>query len=163
MAVALDLARESLERGDLPIGAAIVIDDELVATGGNAIETARDDTRHAEMVAIGTCAPDLFAAKRSARVELFTTMEPCAMCAGAIAHFRIDRVVYALADSVAGAIDQLADHRYYGNRGTEWVGGCMSEEAHELFSGFLKQYGTRSHVECVPDGDGHCLRYREPV
>jgi tRNA(adenine34) deaminase len=146
MDVALQAANEALERGDLPIGAAIVIDDELVATGSNAIETSRDDTRHAEMQAIAQCAPLLFAAKRTAKVELFTTMEPCAMCFGAIAHFRIDRVVSALDDCHAGAVDLLNDHPYYGNRGTEWVRGFRADEALDLMRRYVRQTGVRMHL-----------------
>lgn len=80
MGAALGAAREALERGNFPIGAAIVVDGELVATGANSVDTDSDDTRHAEMVALARCAPAVFRAKRTTHVQLFTTMEPCAMC-----------------------------------------------------------------------------------
>lgn len=155
MRAALDAAREALERGDFPIGAAIVIDGHLVATGANAVDSNRDDTRHAEMVVLAKCAPTVFDAKRTRRVELFTTMEPCAMCLGAIAHFRIGRVVCGLDDGHAGVVDELGSHPYYGGRGTEWVRAFMADESRELIEEYRRTTGLRRHLRPVPQGDGY--------
>jgi tRNA(adenine34) deaminase len=146
MEAAFAAAREALERGDMPIGAVIVIDGEIVASGANAVDSSNDDTRHGEMVAIGQCAPELFAAKRTKTVELFTTMEPCAMCFGAIAHFRIDRVVSAMDDPHAGVVDRLRDFAYYATRGTEWVRGFKAREAQALIDAYVDQTGFRAHL-----------------
>ena len=154
MGAALGAAREALDTGNFPIGAAIVIDDEIVATGANAVDSESDDTRHAEMVALSRCAPEVFAAKRNKLVELFTTMEPCAMCFGAIAHFRIGRVVSGLEDSHAGAIDLLGEHHYYGNRGTQWVRGFMADEAGELMKEYQDRIGLRTHLSITPGQHG---------
>lgn len=146
MQVALEAARSSLERGDLPIGAAIYVDGELVATGSNAIASRRDESHHAEMDAISKCAPTLFDNKRGGLVELYTTMEPCLMCAGAIAHFRIDRVVYALTDPHAGVRDMLVGHRYYDGRGTSYDGGIGDFEAWQLLEQYAAQVNERAHI-----------------
>jgi tRNA(adenine34) deaminase len=153
-------AREALERGNFPIGAAVVIDGELVATGANAVDSERDDTRHAEMVALARCAPAVFDAKRTRLVELFTTMEPCAMCFGAIAHFRIGRVVSALDDGHAGAVDHLVGHAYYGNSGTEWVRGFMAAEARVLLEEYQERVGVRRHLQFVEGPNGTRIGFR---
>lgn len=155
MVAALAAAREALEAGNFPIGAALVIDGALVATGANAVDSESDDTRHAEMVALSKCAPEVYAAKRIRRVELFTTMEPCAMCFGAIAHFRIGRVVSGLDDSHAGAVDHLRAHPFYGDRGTEWIRGFMADEARLLLEEYHERSGLRRQLVPVRDANGY--------
>jgi tRNA(Arg) A34 adenosine deaminase TadA len=83
-------------------------------------------------------------------------MEPCAMCFGAIAHFRIGRVVSAMDDSLAGVVDMFTDHPYYAARGTEWVRGFRSEDAHELLIEYQLATGQRPHLRSVRRQD----RYR---
>ncbi len=100
---ALDLARLSAAAGEVPVGAVIVRDNAILATSANAMRTTADPTAHAEIVAIRAAATTL----RTSRLDgcdLWVTLEPCAMCAGAIAHARIARLYYAAPDPKGGAV-----------------------------------------------------------
>jgi tRNA(adenine34) deaminase len=99
---ALDLARAARARDEVPIGAVLVQNGAILAEGKNEVETRQDATAHAEMLAIA----DAQAALKSWRLggtTLYVTKEPCPMCAGALAHVRIDRIVFGVADPKAGA------------------------------------------------------------
>jgi tRNA(Arg) A34 adenosine deaminase TadA len=103
MARALALARAAGAAGEVPVGAVVVKDGAIVGEGANAPRAASDPTAHAEIVAIRAAA----AALRDERLtgcDLYVTLEPCAMCAGAIAHARIARLYYAAADPKGGAV-----------------------------------------------------------
>lgn len=101
MRLALLEAREASERGEVPIGAIIVAGDRLIAKGSNLVETLKDATAHAEMLALGA-AMQYYQSKYLADCTLYVTVEPCAMCMGAIRWSRIARVVYACSDPKAG-------------------------------------------------------------
>jgi tRNA(adenine34) deaminase len=139
MREALVLAREAGERGEVPIGAVAVLEDRIVGRGANARESARDPTAHAELLAIQDAARTL-GRWRLTGVTLFVTLEPCAMCAGAMVLARIDRLVYAASDPKAGAVGSLLDlsadprlnHRYPVER------GVLAEEAGELLRAFFR-------------------------
>ena len=139
MREALVLAREAGERGEVPIGAVAVLEDRIVGRGANARESARDPTSHAELLAIQDAARTL-GRWRLTGVTLFVTLEPCAMCAGAMVLARIDRLVYAASDPKAGAVGSLLDlsadprlnHRYPVER------GVLAEEAGELLRAFFQ-------------------------
>ncbi|MBV6632265.1 MAG: nucleoside deaminase [Alphaproteobacteria bacterium] len=103
---AMELARLAAEFGEVPVGA-VVIDSEtgaLIGAGCNATETDADPTAHAEIVAIRQAAETLSEA-RLTNCDLYVTLEPCVMCAGAISHARIRRVYYGAADPKGGGID----------------------------------------------------------
>ena len=100
---ALDLAREAASRGEVPVGAVVMRGANLIATSANAMRTDHDPTAHAEIVAIRRAAAAL-ADSRLDGCDLWVTLEPCAMCAGAIAHARISRLYYAAADPKGGAV-----------------------------------------------------------
>jgi tRNA(adenine34) deaminase len=104
---ALALAAEAARRGEVPVGAVIVRNGEIVATAANATRAGLDPTAHAEMVAIRAAAAAL-GADRLTDCELWVTLEPCAMCAGAIAHARIARLYYAAPDPKGGAVEHGA-------------------------------------------------------
>jgi tRNA(adenine34) deaminase len=103
MRLALDLAREAASQGEVPVGAVIMQGGTVIATAANAMRSGRDPTAHAEMVAIRHAAAAL-GAERLEDCDLWVTLEPCAMCAGAIAHARIARLYYAAADPKGGAV-----------------------------------------------------------
>lgn len=104
MRAALDAARNAAESGEVPVGAVIVCGDRVVATAANAPRTLNDPTAHAEMLAIRAAAEAL-GSDRLEGCDLWVTLEPCAMCAGAIAHARIARVYYGAGDPKGGAVE----------------------------------------------------------
>lgn len=104
---ALDLANAAAERGEVPVGAVVVRDGEIVAEAHNAPRETSDPTAHAELQAIRRAARAL-GSERLAGCELWVTLEPCAMCAGAIAHARIGKLYYAAPDPKGGAVEHGA-------------------------------------------------------
>jgi tRNA(adenine34) deaminase len=139
MREALALARAAGERGEVPVGAVAVLEDRVVGRGANAREAANDPTAHAELLALREAARTL-GRWRLAGVTLFVTLEPCAMCAGAMVLARIDRLVYGASDPKAGAAGSLMDlsadarlnHRFPVER------GLLAEEAGELLRAFFR-------------------------
>ncbi|HET9197774.1 MAG TPA: tRNA adenosine(34) deaminase TadA [Solirubrobacterales bacterium] len=138
MAVALEEARQAEAHGDVPIGAAVFRDGELLARAGNERELRRDPTAHAEVLAIRAAAEAL-GGWRLAGTSLFVTLEPCAMCAGAIVLARIPLVVYGTPDPKAGAcgsvLDVLAEPAL--NHRPELVSGVRQEECAALLRDFF--------------------------
>jgi len=101
---ALELAKAAEQNGEVPVGAVIVRNGEIVAEAMNAMRALGDPTAHAEMRAIRE-ALDVLGAERLTDCDLYVTLEPCTMCAGAIAHARLRRVYYGAPDPKGGAID----------------------------------------------------------
>lgn len=108
MGEALDLARRAAQAGEVPVGAVAVFEGRVVGRGANAREGARDPTAHAEMAAMQEAARAL-GRWRLEGVTIYATLEPCAMCAGAMVLARIDRLVYGAADPKAGAVGSIMD------------------------------------------------------
>jgi tRNA(adenine34) deaminase len=108
MRTALALAEEAGAQGEVPVGAVVVKDGEIVGRGYNHPISAHDPTAHAEVVALRDAAL-LLGNYRLAGCELYVTLEPCAMCAGAIMHARIARVVFGAADPKTGACGSVTD------------------------------------------------------
>jgi tRNA(adenine34) deaminase len=108
MREALKLAREARAAGEVPVGAVVVLGDQLLGKGKNQIETLGDPTAHAEILAIGAAANAL-GEPRLTGATLYTTLEPCIMCSGAIVLARLERVVYGAEDPRAGACGSLYD------------------------------------------------------
>ncbi len=139
MREALSLAREAGDRGEVPVGAVAVLDERVVGRGANARESERDPTAHAELIAIRDAARTLNRWRLSG-VTLVVTLEPCAMCAGAMVLARIDRLVMAASDPKAGAVGSLMDlsadtrlnHRFAVER------GVLADEATELLRAFFR-------------------------
>jgi tRNA(adenine34) deaminase len=140
MDMALAEARTAGERGEVPIGCVIVHGGAVIARAGNRTVAERDPTAHAEMLAIRQTAASL----RSERLEdcdLYVTLEPCAMCAGAVAFARIRRLYYGAADPKGGAVDNgvkffaspTCHHR------PEVYGGMAEAEAGALLQSFFKE------------------------
>jgi tRNA(adenine34) deaminase len=138
MEVALEEARQAEAHGDVPIGAAIFRDGELLSRAGNERELRRDPTAHAELLAIRAAAAEL-GGWRLPGTTLFVTLEPCAMCAGAIVLARIPTVVFATADPKAGAagsvLDILAEPRL--NHRPDVTRGVLQTECAALLKDFF--------------------------
>ena len=141
MRVALDAARKAVASQDIPVGAAIFNNaGDLIATGHNERELHKDPTAHAEIVAIRNAAEKLGDWHLTDHT-LVVTLEPCAMCAGAIAQSRLQTVVFGAWDEKAGAVgsvwDVLRDPRAIHKM--EVVGGVLEAECAELLTNFFRQ------------------------
>ena len=138
MREALSMARASECLGEVPVGAVVVRDGEIVGRGFNSPIGDSDPTAHAEVNALRDAARNL-GNYRLPGCELFVSLEPCAMCAGAILHSRITRVVYGARDPKTGVhgsvVDLFAIARL--NHQTEVVGGVLAEECGQLLSSFF--------------------------
>jgi tRNA(adenine34) deaminase len=138
MRLALREAERALEHDDVPIGAVVVRDGEVLALAHNERELRQDPTTHAEIIALREAAR----LRRSWRVldaVIYVTLEPCAMCAGAIVLARVPRLVYGASDPKAGAcgsvLDVISEPRL--NHCPEVAGGLLAADCGELLSGFF--------------------------
>lgn len=140
MDIALSEARLSAERGEVPVGAVIVHEGEIIAKSGNNIIASHDPTGHAEIIAIRE-AGRLLGSERLIGCDLYVTLEPCTMCAGAIAAARIRRLYYGAADEKGGAVDHGA--RFFAlptcHHRPEVYSGFQEAESQELLLDFFKE------------------------
>ncbi len=140
MRLAIDQALNARDAGEVPVGAVIVRDGKVLATGYNHPIGSHDPTAHAEIRAIRAAA-ELLGNYRLVDCDLFVTLEPCAMCAGAILHARIRRLVWGAADPKTGAcgsvVDLMAQSRL--NHHTAVLGGVMAAECGHLLSSFFAE------------------------
>jgi len=138
MRLALREAERAIEHDDVPVGAVVVRDGEVVAAGHNERELRQDPSAHAEMLALREAARAL-GSWRLLDAVLYVTLEPCAMCAGAIVLGRVPRVVYGTADPKAGAagsvLDVLAEPRL--NHRPDVAGGLLATECAALLLDFF--------------------------
>ena len=138
MGEALSLALEAAAAGEVPVGAVVVKDGAVVGRGHNRPVAGRDPTAHAEVMALRDAA-ERIGNYRLAECMLYVTLEPCAMCAGAIMNARIRRVVYGAADPKSGAcgsvVDLFAENRL--NHHATVVGGVLAEEAAKMLQDFF--------------------------
>ncbi len=145
MRVALTLAQQAQERGEVPVGAIVVREGVIVGRGGNAPVAANDPTAHAEIAALRDAALVL-GNYRLPDCDLYVTLEPCAMCAGAIMHARIRRLVFGASDPKTGAcgsvVDLFVDRRL--NHHATVVGGVMAEKCGALLSAFFAERRQKS-------------------
>jgi tRNA(adenine34) deaminase len=140
MQAALVEARQAAEAGEVPIGAAIVRDGEVVASGQNRVLRDLDPTAHAEIVALRAAAAAL-GNYRLNGCTLYVTLEPCSMCAGAMIHARLDRLVFAAADPKAGAAGSVltvVNHPQL-NHQMQVVQGILADESAELLRSFFRE------------------------
>jgi tRNA(adenine34) deaminase len=152
---AIQLAREAELAGEVPVGALLVKDGECLADGNNRPIENHDPTAHAEIVALRNAAAAI-GNYRLPGTTLYVTLEPCVMCAGAIIHARVDRVVYGATDPKAGAagsvFDILGTDRL--NHQVQVEGGVLAEECSELLSNFFRQRRrARKSDACQADPD----------
>jgi tRNA(adenine34) deaminase len=147
MQAALDLAEEAWRQGEVPVGAVVVADGEIIGRGFNAPIGRRDPTAHAELAALreAALARDNY---RLPACDLYVTLEPCAMCAGAIVQARIRRLVFGAWDPKTGAcgsvVDLFKESRI--NHHTTVIGGVLAEESGALLKRFFaeRRNGTRT-------------------
>jgi tRNA(adenine34) deaminase len=141
MDMALDEARAAAGRGEVPVGCVIVRDSEVIARAGNRTLTDREPTAHAELIAIRQAAAAL-GAERLQGCDLYVTLEPCAMCAGAVSLARIHRLYYGAADPKGGAVDNGV--RFFSSptchHRPEVYGGLGEAEASALLKDFFKEH-----------------------
>ena len=132
MKKALQEAQDAFDKGEIPVGAVIVIDDRIIARAHNLTELLNDVTAHAEMQAI-TAASNFLGGKYLQGCTLYVTLEPCQMCAGALYWSQISKVVYGAADLERG-FGVMGSHLH---PKTEVVGGVLENEAAELLKRFF--------------------------
>ena len=140
MQQALRLARRAENEGEVPVGAVVVIDGEVVGEGWNRPIGSQDPTAHAEIVALRQAAANL-GNYRLPGATLYVTLEPCVMCAGAIVHARVAEVVFGASDPRAGAagsrFDLLpSDGRF--NHATQCRGGVLADQCGDLLRAFFR-------------------------
>ena len=140
MQLALDEARRALDEGEVPVGAVVVWEGQVVGRGRNQVESFQDATAHAEMIALGAA----MNARGAARLDgctLYVTLEPCTMCAGAIVLARVPRLVFGAADPKAGAcgsvLDVLRERRL--NHRVDVMPAVQAQECGALLSAFFEQ------------------------
>jgi tRNA(adenine34) deaminase len=140
MTIALEEARVASTWGDVPIGAVVTRDDEVLARAGNAREREQDPTAHAEVLALRRAAQRL-STWRLEGCTMYVTLEPCAMCAGALVLARVDRLVFGAKDDKAGFAgslgDLVRDPRL--NHTVEVESGVLAEECGEVLRAFFRE------------------------
>lgn len=140
MALALEEARKAFDLGEVPIGAVLVCEGQVVSRGHNLREIWHDATAHAEMVVIQDACRKLERWRLSG-TTLYVTIEPCPMCAGALVNSRVDRLVYGSPDSKAGAVESLfnvVQHEKLNHR-LEVTAGVMEEECAAIMKEFFRE------------------------
>ncbi len=139
MKIALKEAQKARDLGEVPVGAVIVRGDEIIATGHNLVQTKSNPILHAEMIAINRASKKLNS-KWLTDCTLYVTLEPCSMCAGAIVHSRLKRVVIGCEDIKQGAffgMYNLLNHPV--NHKPEVLFGILEDETREILVNFFKQ------------------------
>ena len=132
MKKALQEAEIAFEKGEVPVGAVIVIDNRIIARGHNLTETLNDVTAHAEMQAI-TSAANFIGGKYLQNCTLYVTLEPCQMCGGALYWSQISKIVYGARDEERGCINLKTKL----HPKTKMIGGVLADEASELMKQFF--------------------------
>ncbi len=138
--LAIEQGRLAAVAGEVPVGAVIVYDGEVIATGQNYVLRNIDPTAHAEIVALRAAALHLNN-YRLTGCELYTTLEPCSMCAGAMIHARISRLIYGAADPKAGAagsVLEVVNHPQL-NHQMQLTSGLLADECGELLRSFFRE------------------------
>ena len=141
MRSALELAEQARESGEVPVGAVVVVGNETVGRGRNSPIALRDPTAHAEILALREAGART-GNYRLSGATLYSTVEPCLMCLGAMLHARIGRLVYGAADPKVGAtvlLDSLGSLGADVNHGFEVRGGVLADEASKLLLDFFRE------------------------
>lgn len=137
---ALELAKKAEAAGEVPVGAVVVLNDELIAEGWNQPISAADPTAHAEIIALRAAGRKLDN-YRLLDTELYVTLEPCPMCVGAMLHARVKRVIYAASDPKTGALggtyDLLNSVRH--NHSFMVTSGVLAEQSRQMLQRFFRE------------------------
>ena len=152
MEQALAQANLAAEQGEVPVGAVVVCDGQLVAEGHNLTITDSDPSGHAEIVALRRAGQQL-GNYRLVECDLYVTLEPCVMCVGALVHARINHLYFAADDPKAGAVRSAmtlptAEHF---NHQLDWTGGLMAEPASQMLTEFFRGR-RRARRQALPTG-----------
>jgi tRNA(adenine34) deaminase len=145
MTRAIAAAREAEALGEIPVGACVVSENKLLAVSGNRTRTDGDPTAHAEIVALRAAAKVLGNYRLSDAI-IYSTIEPCAMCAGALIQARVRRLVYGAPDERAGAVEsrfRICDSEFLNHR-MELTTGVLEEECRELMQAFFRTRRSES-------------------
>lgn len=152
MGEALRQALKALEADEVPIGAVVVHEGRIIARAYNQVETLKDATAHAEMLAI-TQAESVIGDWRLNECHLYVTKEPCPMCAGAMVHARLGRVVFGCAsekDGAAGSLLNLLQHPKLNHR-CEITAGVRLDECRQLLRTFFQEKRNGNSAKQIPD------------
>ena len=139
MQYALTLAKKAAQQGDVPVGAVLVLHEQVIGEGYNAATTQHDPTAHAEILALRAGAEKV-GNYRLLNTTLYTTLEPCMMCAGALVHARIQKLIYGAADLKAGVIMsrmQLLEQSFL-NHQIQYQGGLLATVCGTLLTQFFQ-------------------------
>ena len=142
---AIALAEQAAAVGEVPVGAVVVKDGEIIAEGYNQPITSCDPTGHAEIIALRNASTALQNYRLSG-CDLYVTIEPCTMCGGAMIHARIGKIIFGAPEPRAGALQsqlRLMDENHY-NHSIEWQGGVLAEECGEIISSFFRRKRAKS-------------------
>lgn len=145
MRLALEQAHLAYQIGEVPVGAVVVKDGEIVGTGYNRRETDKNAVAHAELLAIDDACKRL-GGWRLWECELYVTLEPCPMCAGAIINSRIKRLIYGASDKKAGSVESVVrmfDLPY--NHKPPYTAGVLEEECLQILKSFFKEMRSRKN------------------
>lgn len=147
MKIALNEAQKAACLSEVPVGAVVVRDGEIIASAHNLRETDRSATAHAELLAIES-ACHVLGGWRLSGCTLYVTLEPCPMCAGAIVNSRIDRVVYGASDSAAGCLGSVINFNSYPfNHAFEVEGGVLEEECSAILREFFENKRSKKREQ----------------
>ncbi len=147
MRQALLAAQEARARGEVPVGTCIVNGDEMLAVAGNRTRTDQDPTAHAEVVALREAARRV-SNYRIIDAVVYSTIEPCAMCAGALIQARVRRLVYGARDDRAGAVEsrfRVCDTDFLNHR-IEITAGVLEQECREIMQEFFRERRCQNHL-----------------
>jgi len=157
MQQALQQAQQAFEAGEVPVGAVVVLDGEVIGRGYNQPITSLDPSAHAEMVALRDAASHI-GNYRLTGATLYVTVEPCSMCSGLLVHSRIQRLVYGATEPKAGAVDsaiRLLDQPFM-NHVIERRGGVLAQACSAMMSDFfaMRRAAKKRLKQRTPPGDG---------
>lgn len=162
MQAALALAAKAESLGEVPVGAVVVKDNQIVGEGWNHPISGNDPTAHAEIMALRNAAQRL-ENYRLTGCTLYVTIEPCTMCAGAMIHSRIARLVYGASEPKAGVVasnGQLLDGEHFNHR-LDYEGGVMGEACSEIISGFFQRRREQLKAEKERKRHSSCFKLLE--
>lgn len=144
MGAALKEAQKGYKKEEVPVGAVVVVDGKIVSRAHNLRESLMDPTAHAEILAIKKAAKKL-GGWRLSRATLYTTLEPCPMCAGAIVHSRVNELVYGADDPKAGACGSIMNVVSSGhlNHRVRVISGVLKKESSEILQKFFKKLRSK--------------------
>lgn len=139
MTQAIQLAKKAEQLGEVPVGAVLILNDELISEGFNQPISTHDPSAHAEMIALRKAASKI-GNYRLLGSTLYVTLEPCMMCTGAMVHARISRLVFGAADPKTGVIASVANYldSSFLNHRVQYQGGLCAKECGEILSNFFK-------------------------